>query len=65
MDKGNLSKHKKSKHEGVRYECRYECKQCEWKIHLTDQKSKHEWVRYECDQCEYKATLQSYLTDHK
>ena len=58
MNKGNLSKHKKFKHEWVRYECRYESDQCDRKIHLTDHiKSKHEGVRYECDQCEYKATL--------
>ena len=51
--KDNPSRHKKSKHEGVRYECRYECDQCDWKIHLTDHiKSKHEGVRYECEQCE-------------
>ena len=53
IGKDNPSRHKKSKHEGVRYECRYECDQCEWKIHLTDHiKSKHEGVRYECDQFE-------------
>ena len=46
-------RHKKSKHEGFRYECRYECDQCEWKIHLTDNiKTKHEGMIYECDQCE-------------
>ena len=51
---------KKSKQEGVRCECRYECDKCEWKNHLTNHiKSKHEEVRYECDQCEYKVTLQS------
>ena len=51
--KDNPSKHKKFKHEGVGYECRYQCNQCECKSHLTEHiKSKHQGVRYECEQCE-------------
>ncbi len=54
--KGDFTKHKQPKHEGVRYEC----DPCEYKNHLINhKKSKHEEVRYQCGQCKYKVALQS------
>ena len=64
--KGHLTRHKQSKHEGVRYSC----DQCDYKAtqqgHLTTHKQfKHEGVLYVCDQCDYKATWQDNLITHK
>ena len=58
----NLTTHRQSKHEGVRYYC----DQCDYKatLHIrltTHKQSKHEGVRYECDHCDYKATQKSNL----
>ena len=63
--KSDLSKHIKSKHEGVKYPC----KQCDYKAtrrcHLsTHIASKHNGVKYPCDQCDYKASNQSNLASH-
>ena len=64
--RSGLSYHKRSKHEGVRYEC----DQCDHSFsdssNLNKHKqSKHEGLKYECNQCDYKATIRGHLTTHK
>ena len=63
---GNLRKHVKAKHVGVRYPC----DQCDYKAsredHLKKHKEyKHEGVRYPCDKCDYKGITQNALKVHK
>ena len=68
--KSSLSRHKKSTHEGIRYECKVE--QCEYKatqkFHLDNhQKSQHEGIKYYCDEenCEYMCAQKTNLKHHK
>ena len=62
----DLIQHKKSVHEGVKYDC----DQCDHKAtcqaHLIQhQKSVHEGVKYNCFQCDYKANYHTDLIKHK
>jgi predicted RNA-binding Zn-ribbon protein involved in translation (DUF1610 family) len=64
--RGDLTRHRQIKHEGVRYGC----DQCDYKAtqkgHLNEHKqSQHEGVSYSCDQCDYKASYLSHLITHK
>ena len=57
--------HYRSKHEGIRYTCKY----CDHtfagmgtlKVHIQ---SVHEGIKYLCDQCDYQATLKYILQTH-
>ena len=57
-NKGNLTAHMKSKHEGIKYpcaQCDYEAK---WKGNLSAHiRSHHKGLKYSCEQCDYKATV--------
>ena len=67
INKGNLTRHKESLHEGIRYNCDV----CPYKAtqpgNLKRHKlAKHEGIRaYNCDQCSYIATRKENLTRHK
>ena len=64
--RSHLWHHKKSKHDGIRYQCN----QC---VYSASQRSKlnqhvaskHDGVTYSCDQCEYVVTKASSLKEHK
>jgi len=63
--KGNMVKHYRSVHEGVKYPCN----QCDYQA--TDKgslqthiQSKHEGIKYPCNQCDYQATDRSNLQRH-
>ena len=62
----NLIRHKRIKHENVRYKC----DQCEYQAtrreHLkTHSEGKHGGVKYWCDQCEYQAGWLNGIRQHK
>ena len=60
-----ITQHKRSVHEGVRYSCRHCDYKARQKAHLRKHNEyKHEGVRYPCDQCEYKATTRTNLKRH-
>ena len=61
----NLRKHKKSVHEGVRYNC----SQCEFQAKYSSDlkrhiQCKHEGLRYSCSKCDHKATQPNDLKKH-
>ena len=67
--KYNLTKHVKSKHEGVYEDIKYPCDLCEYQAtkkgnliaHVT---SKHDGIKYSCSKCEYsgsKANLSTHI----
>ena len=63
--KGNLLRHIKSTHEGVKFPC----EQCEYKAKykgnlLKHIKSTHEGVKFPCEQCDYKAKWKKGLLRH-
>ena len=55
-DKGNLTKHQQSIHEGKKYHCRVCDYQATQKSHdfTTHQKSIHEGKKYHCSLCDYR-----------
>ena len=60
--KGNLLRHIKSMHEGVKFSC----DQCDYRATLKGSllkriKAIHEGVKFPCGQCDYKATLKRNL----
>ena len=62
----NLSRHKRIKHENVRFKC----DQCDYEAtrreHLkTHSEGKHGGVKYSCDQCEYQAVWLNGIRQHK
>merc|ERR1719397_194475 len=64
--KGNMVKHYRSKHEGIKYPCN----QCDYQATQqsnlqTHIQSVHEGIKYPCTQCDYQATQQSNLKRHK
>ena len=64
---GNLKRHMKSKHEGIRYSCDYIG--CDYKATQKPdikrhKEFKHNGVRYECDRCNYKACTTGSLKLH-
>ena len=62
----DLKRHKKSKHDGVKYSCDL-CSHVAAQVGslIEHKRSKHEGVRYPCDQCDYAATHRSNLVKHK
>ena len=61
----NLSRHKRIKHENVRFKC----DQCDYEAtrreHLkTHSEGKHGGVKYLCDQCEYQAVWLNGIRQH-
>ena len=64
---GNLKRHMKSKHEGIRYSCDY--LGCDYKATQKPdikrhKEFKHNGIRYECDRCNYKACTTGSLKLH-
>ena len=63
--KGDMRRHYRSKHEGIKYPCN----QCDYQAtqqgHLqTHIQSEHEGIRYPCNQCDHQATRKVYLQAH-
>ena len=64
-ERGSLFKHKKSKHDGVKFPCH----QCDYKATqkgnlLTHIKSINEGLMFPCDQCDFKGRCKAYLSKH-
>ena len=64
--RGNLKRHKLSRHEGFKYECN----QCDFQTkHKTSLKihqlSAHEGIKFACGQCNYQSTYKINLKTHK
>ena len=61
----NLTKHKKSKHEGIKYSCSKCDKQFTQKGNLTRHiQSVHDGKKYQCKGCNYQATEKGHLNTH-
>ena len=66
-NKGNLAKHKRAVHEGVKYHCR----QCGYYQETTKgslaehKRALHVGVKYPCGQCGYQETTKGNLNEHK
>ena len=65
-NKGNLLRHSKSAHEGIRYPCN-KCNKTftmnsDLKIHIQ---GIHEGVKYQCDLCDYETSQNKHLSSHK
>ena len=65
-NRSHLMRHRRSKHEGIRYSCN----QCEYQAKQTSnlkthQESKHGVDIYSCEQCEYQAKTASHLKRHQ
>ena len=64
-DRRNLSRHRRSVHDGVKYAC----DQCGYQARFQGDlfrhiQSQHEGVKYVCDQCDYQAAQKCNLSEH-